>query len=120
MNSHQETNFNVAQLATWEQAREIAARLSQGPIVVGNGVAPESSNAARSGIYIPEWLTHTGFAVPHHVDADGKQYLYLHFRFKNGAEGMNVGLVREQFKRYATSPLYVQKCLADEAALLAR
>jgi hypothetical protein len=118
--SNQETSFNVAQLATWEQARDLAARLSQGPLVVGNGVAAESQNPDTSGIYIPAWLTQTGFQAPHYVDADGNQFLYLHFRFNNGAEGMNVGLVREQFKRYPTSPMYVTKCLADEAASLAR
>ncbi len=118
--SNQETSFNVAQLATWEQARDIAAKLSQGFFVVGNGVAPEGQNPNTSGIYVPVWLTETGFQAPQHVDANGNQYLYLHFRFNNGAEGMNVGLVREQFKRYPTSPIYVTKCLADEAAMLAR
>jgi hypothetical protein len=43
--------FNIAQLASWEQARECAAKLSVGPIVVGGGVMPETADPSTSGIY---------------------------------------------------------------------
>ena len=105
----------------WDQAREIARRLSQGPIVVGGGVKPETDDPNTSGIYIPGWEAGPGgFPAPHYFDEEnGKKYYFLHFRFKNGAAGMNVGLIIDRFKRYPTSPAYVLESLAAEAAMLA-
>src|SRR4051794_22151467 len=104
-----EITFNRAQLATWEEAREFATKLSAGPIVVGGGVKPELTDANASGIFIPTWLSGPGaFPEPHDVDPKtGAKYFFLHYRFRNGAEGMNVGLVMDKFKRYPTSPSYV-------------
>jgi hypothetical protein len=109
--------FNIAQLATWEQARELAARLSAGPIVVGGGVKPENANPAVSGIYRPDWLPGpAAFPEPHYFDPQsGLKYYFLHFRFQNGAEGMNAGLILDKFRRYPSSPLYVMSVLAAEA-----
>jgi hypothetical protein len=114
--------FNRNQLATWEEARECATRLSTGPIVVGNGVKPESPNPAASGIYIPQWFGGpSAFPEPSAVDeATGKKYHFCHFRFNNGAEGMNVGLILDMFRRYPNSPSWVLGKLAEEAAELAR
>ena len=113
-------NFNLAQLATWDEARECAFKLSAGPIVIGAGVKPESSDPNSSGIYIPQWFGGpSGFAEPHHVDEKtGKKFFFLHFRFYNGAQGMNVGLILDRFRRYPTSPLYVLQSLANEASQL--
>ena len=121
MSDTKQSGFNIAQLATWEQARECAAKLSAGPIAVGGGVLPETSNAATSGIYIPEWLPGpAAFPEPHFFDeVTGKKYYFLHFRFRNGAEGMNVGLILDKFKRYPNSPYYVMSVLAAEASSLA-
>jgi hypothetical protein len=112
-----QTQFNIAQLATWEQAREMATKLGAGPIVVGGGVKPETANAATSGIYRPDWLPGPGaFPEPHFFDQQtGLKYYFLHYRFKNGVEGMNVGLIMDKFKRYPFSPLYVLSVLAAEA-----
>lgn len=116
-----EPNFNLAQLATWEDARECAHRLTAGPITVGWGVLPETTNPKTSGIYVPDWLGGpTGFPVPHYNDdATGKKYLFLHFRFRNGAQGMNVGLIMDKFRRYPNSPAYVLEALGREAEQLA-
>jgi hypothetical protein len=113
--------FNTAQLATWNDARKMASLLSAGPIVVGEGVLPESTDPDKSGIYIPSWDGGPGgFQEPNYVDPQtGVQYLFLHYRFLNGASGMNVGLIMDKFKRYPNSPTYVIMALAQEAASLA-
>lgn len=113
--------FNPAQLSTWDKARDLAARLSEGPIVVGGGVMPETSDPKTSGIYIPEWLGGPGqFPEPSGADeASGEKTYFLHYRFRNGAKGMNVGLIADRFRRYPTSPIHVLSGLAEEAAMLA-
>jgi hypothetical protein len=113
--------FNTAQLATWDQARQYAKILSSGPIVVGGGVHVENHDSNVSGIYIPAWESGPGgFAEPNYIDPQtGVKYLFLHYRFVNGAVGMNVGLIMDKFKRYPNSPLYVLSALAQEAASLA-
>jgi hypothetical protein len=108
--------FNMTQLATWEDARQYANILSAGPIVVGEGVNPETSDPDTSGIYIPNWVGGPGgFAEPNYVDPTGKKYFFLHYRFRNTAEGMNVGLIIDKFSRYPMSPAYVMSALAAEA-----
>jgi len=113
--------FNKNQLATWEQAREYADRLSKPPIVVGGGVKAETQDPKSSGIYRPEWVGGPGgFAEPNYTDPVTKVgYFFLHYRFKNGAEGMNVGLIMDKFKRYPNSPMYVLGSLAEEARMIA-
>jgi hypothetical protein len=113
--------FNTAQLATWDQARQYAKTLSSGPIVVGGGVHVENHDPKVSGIYIPSWDGGPGgFAEPFYVDPKtGVKSLFLHYRFNNGASGMNVGLIMDKFKRYPNSPVYVLGALAQEAASLA-
>ena len=101
-----ETAFNPAQLATEEEAREIIKKINDFPIPIGGGAKE---------FYIPQWLTDAGFEAPSRGDAK-----YLHLRFNNGAEGVNVGLVREQFKRYPLSPNYVLQCLFYEVQALGR
>lgn len=66
--------MNPNQLATIEEAKSIATRLGS----IGGGVAD---------IYIPEY---TG---PYSAPENGSAKFY-HFRFKNGADGFNVGLIR--------------------------
>ena len=114
--------FNTNQLATWEQARDYANKLNAGPIVVGNGVKPETSNSANSGIYRPPWEGGPGgFAEPNYTDKKtGEKNFFLHYRFRNGAEGMNVGLIMDKFRRYPNSPAYVMSALAAEADSMAR
>jgi hypothetical protein len=114
--------FNMAQLATWEDARHYANILSAGPIVVGQGVSPETNDPDKSGIYIPTWVGGPGgFAEPNYADPQtGKKYFFLHYRFRNHAEGMNVGLIIDKFSRYPMSPAYVMTALAAEADSMSR
>jgi hypothetical protein len=70
------------QLATYQEAQEIAKQLGS----IGGGVVDT---------YIPEYAG--PFAPPENGGAK-----FLHFRFANGAEGFNVGLIRA-FMQY--SPL---------------
>jgi hypothetical protein len=113
--------FNTNQLATWEQARDYANKLTAGPIVVGGGVKPETADPAASGIYLPNWVGGPGgFAEPNYTDPlTGAKYFFLHYRFRNGAEGMNVGLIMDKFRRYPNSPAYVMMALAAEADAMA-
>ncbi len=68
------------QLATREEADQIAKALGS----IGGGVVE---------IYIPE------YGGPYVVPEDGPRKFY-HFRFQNGAEGFNVGLIRS-FMQYS-------------------
>lgn len=113
--------FNTNQLATLEQAREYAVKLGAGPIVVGGGVLPETSDPAISGIYLPSWSGGpAGFEEPNYTDpVTGAKYFFLHYRFHNGAAGMNVGLIMDKFRRYPNSPFYVMSALAAEADSMA-
>jgi hypothetical protein len=113
--------FNTAQLATWDAARRYAAILTAGPIVVGGGVLPETNDSSTSGIYLPTWTGEVEFAEPNYVDPQtGLKYLFLHYRFRNGAVGMNAGLIIDKFSRFPMSPAYVLSALASEAASMAR
>lgn len=107
--------FNPAQLATWKQARNLAPMLES----VGGGVLPETGNPLTSGIYVPQWLGGPAAHPEPSQAVEGDTKWFLHFRFRNGAEGMNVGLILDRFKRYPTSPAYVLRTLAEEAAMLA-
>jgi len=119
------TNFNPAQLATIEEAREIARLINSTPMAltdrdpepIGGGILPESKDPKLSGIYDPVWLTVNEPTAPPSSDRPGA--LFLHFRFANGCDAINVGLVREQFKRYPSAPLYVLRQLRIEVADLA-
>lgn len=68
------------QLATYQEAQEIAMQLG----TMGGGVV---------ATYIPEY--EGPFAPPENGPAK-----FLHFRFANGAEGFNVGLIRA-FMQYS-------------------
>jgi hypothetical protein len=118
--NHLTNPYNLAQLATLDQARECARKLSSGPIVVGAGVKPETNDRLTSGIYRPLWEQQPFSQEPYWKNPEtGAEYFFLHFRFLNGAEGMNAGLIMDKFKRYPNSPMYVLGALAAEANLLA-
>ena len=121
MSDTQQTLFNLAQLATWDLAREYATKLSSGPVVIGGGVMPETGDPETSGIYTELWLGGPGnFPEPHYFDEKtGQHYYPLLFRFHNGAAGMNVGLIMDKFRRYPSSPSYVLSTLAAEANSMA-
>lgn len=110
-------NFNPAQLATYTQARVLAADWNKTPVngaLIGGGVRAEIDNPVLSGIYIPSWLAGpSGFPIPGDPDNDT---FFLHFRLVNGADGINVGLVLDRFARYPMSPTYVWGQLAAEIA----
>jgi len=113
--------FNTNQLATWEQARNVALKLGAGPVIVGGGVKPETNDPASSGIYLPTWSAGPGgFQEPNYTDpVTGEKFYFLHYRFNNGAQGMNVGLIIDKFRRYPNSPMYVMSVLAAEADQMA-
>ncbi len=106
------SQFNINQLATYGQARELAAKLGT---FVGGGVLPETDDPKTSGIYRPEWIAGVDINQEPRMRAYGRVYWSLHFRFKNGFQGMNVGLVREKFKSFPNSPQYVLDQLSQEA-----
>lgn len=120
-------SFALAQLATLDEAKSLAAQINtvkffkpgaQEPAAIGGGVAPLSDRSDVSGIYIPDWYT-LGGPAPSETNEEGKTEFYYHFRFQNGVEGVNVGLVLDRLQRYPSAPLYVLKALFDEVESLA-
>lgn len=98
-------SFNPAQLATWAEATMLARMINvSAPFqAAGISILPQDPQGKHSGIYIPTWVGGPGgFPIPHIGDAT-----FLHFRFSNSFEGMNVGLAKDKFSRYPNSPLYV-------------
>jgi hypothetical protein len=101
--------FNPAQLATWEQATQLAAQIDefrqQTGQRLGGGVLPVTKDQNTSGIYVPTWDGGpAGFPEPSDLPA---QSYWLHFRFANGAAGINVGLILDKLKRYGGNTMYV-------------
>lgn len=75
--------MNPNQFATLSEAKAIAKLLG----TTGGGVKPYSDDNDTSGIYIPSYFG------PYSTPSIGDS-LFYHFRFNNGAEGFNVGLIR--------------------------
>lgn len=108
--------FNPDQLSTWVGAKALAVQINQFPLFVQQGifVAPELNDPNTAGIYVPSWDGGPdGFPEPTGV-AGSDQTFWLHFRFTNKFEGINVGLVRSEFQRYPSSPLYVMGWLLQQ------
>lgn len=119
-----ETQFNRAQLITYEDAVVLRDMINKTPLytgqLLGGGVKPFTADPDKSGIYRPLWLPGPGsFPEPHYTrPEDGlTEYGYL-FRFNNGADGVNAGLIRDKFTRYPTSPGYVLNSFAEEINML--
>lgn len=124
------TLFNNSQLASYDEARALrtflGSRLGGGVLdgddehgiqTVSNPAMPWMPPTPQvPGIYVPTWEGGpAGFQIP----SDGNRK-FLHFRLKNGAEGMNVGLIIDKFSRYPNSAEYVLRALADEANSMAK
>lgn len=122
--------FNGQQLASYAQARTLAAAINAlkiqfatgDPRPMGGGVLPgddevlENPPAQNTGIYIPSWINVPGAGPsPSAVGPDGTKYYTLCLRFANGKNGMNVGLILDKFSRYPLSPQYVIGQIAAEA-----
>ncbi len=88
--------MNAAQYATDAEAKEIAEKLGN----IGGGVKEA---------YVPEY---SGPFAPWVVNGAK----FLHFRFNNGAEGVNVGLVRETI---AKNPFTWPNMIGSEVAAMA-
>lgn len=73
--------MNPAQLSTLSEALELKNILGN----IGKGV---------SEIYIPQYSG--PFGPPQELSTNRKFY---HFKFNNGAEGLNVGLIRETLEK---------------------
>jgi hypothetical protein len=93
----------MTQFTTLETARAIAAQLGN----IGGGVIPyhaeneletapplQDTDPHRSGIYIPQYAM---FATPEQAD-----HKFYHFRFQNGAEGFNAGLIQTIMTMFPT------------------
>ncbi len=100
--------FNSAQLATWQQARDLAAQIeafrqAQGLYMAG-GVVPETADPNTSGIYVPSWSGGPG-GFPEPNDAPDGAF-FLHYRFVSGRVS-NVGLILDKIKRFGGNEMYV-------------
>ncbi len=102
--------FNPAQLSTWAEATHWASVLTNSEPFKAAGIAikpqlknnPNPTDDHHSGIYIPSWTFGPGAPIPH-----GDGTYWLHLFWSNGMQGMNAGLVREKFRSFPNSPLYV-------------
>lgn len=117
------TLFNQAQFSTFEDARALVAEMQafgqNFGHQIGEGVRPESTDNSKSGIYdlSKDFLPGpAGFEPPHSTNEKGEPTYWLHLRFQNGREGVNVGLVLDRLKRYPYSHGYVFASLAQEVA----
>jgi hypothetical protein len=110
--------FNPAQLATWAEAIALANLINTSSTFKAAGVfiLPQDPTHQHSGAYIPLWVGGPHGDPPPQI---GNAY-WIHFRFTNGMEGMNAGLVRQKFLAYPLSPLYVLGELLKEVQQGAR
>jgi len=111
-------SFNPAQLATWAEAMGLVKIINGSGLFQSSSlfILPQDPNHVHSGAYIPSWVSGPGgFQEP----VNGNQY-FIHFRYSNGMEGMNAGLVREKFKSFPNSPAYVLSTLWTEVQQGAR
>lgn len=99
-------SFNPEQLSTWAEVIKYRNLLNSlkdfNGFLVGNGVKKLTNDPLTSGGYLPTWAVGPGNPEPNAGNSR-----WYHFRFNNGFEGVNVGLVRGMFLRYPNSPLYV-------------
>lgn len=125
--------FNSRQLSSYQEAHALVDAINGHPLllngqlrVMGGGVLPgddsldkheDGSENRFVGIYIPAWLVGpAGFRQGQAVDSKtGVKYYSLHLRFRNGKQGMNVGLILDKFARYPNSQDYVLRQIAAEA-----
>ena len=104
--------FNPAQLATWAEATALVKLINASAQFQAAGlfILPQDPLHVHSGAFIPSWVSGPGgFQEP----VNGNQY-FIHFRYNNGFEGMNAGLVREKFRSFPLSPAYVIGTLLAE------
>lgn len=74
----------TSQFVTLEDAKKIANELGS----IGGGVMPfNADDPESSGIYIADYVG--PFATP-----EAGERKFYHFRFRNGADGFNAGLVK--------------------------
>lgn len=82
----------------------------------GISILPQDPKHLHSGAYIPSWT-----AGPHgDPEPQIGDSFFIHYRFSNGMEGMNAGLVQDKFRRFPMSPLYVIGTLLVEVQQGAR
>lgn len=80
----------MSQFVTHDDAKAIALQLA----TIGGGVLPEHPDQSVSGIYIPDY-------GPFPTPSQGEAKFY-HFRFRNGASGLNAGLVKGIMQTFPT------------------
>lgn len=93
--------YNMQQLASRDQAAQLSILLDT--YNIGEGVKE---------IYIPEFLMSQ---TPEEV-VNGVRYEWLHFRFNNGAEGINVGLILDMMRRNSNRAYVLSILQRDIAA----
>jgi hypothetical protein len=132
--------YNSQQLASYQQARVLAAAInatkimfvSGDPRPMGEGVLPGDDETVtdasgvssephlpatgQPGIYMMDWSAVPGAGPEASATGpDGTKYYPLLLRFQSGHSGMNVGLILNMFSRYPLSPAYVIGFIATEA-----
>lgn len=108
--------FNPAQLSSWKEATHYAKIINTSAPFLAAGIQILPQNPPHSGVYLPAWV-----GGPH-ADPEPQigDAIFLHFRFNNGMEGMNAGLVREKFRSFPQAPAYVLNQLLIEVQKGAR
>lgn len=106
--------FNPAEVCTWAKAIALGKRINASVEFqqAGIHILPRTQIMSASGIYIPVF-------VGNEDPVNGNEF-FLHYRFSNGMEGMNAGLVREKFASFPLSPSYVLGQLLKEVEQGAR
>ena len=118
------TSFNLAQLCTDQQARDMRGKINSFPRPdgrhVGGGVMLGDSfiripngpadDPTKDGIFLPSWDPGPGgFPEPNGVDpVTGAKLYWLHLRFKNGLVS-NVGLMYVEWNNGTPHANTIQK-----------
>lgn len=93
--------FNQNELATWQQAQDLAAQIeafrASSGVNMGGGVLPITKDPNTSGIFVPSWDGGPG-GFPEPNDAPHAKF-WLHYRYRNGRV-TNVGLILDKLVRY--------------------
>ena len=108
MSDNNQVLFNTNQLATWDGARTMRAGSAPGPS--WSALASNPKPAIRPPAGSTSQLVRRAGRIPGaqlHRSPDRREIFLPPLPLSQWAQGMNVGLIMDKFRRYPNSPAYV-------------